>query len=156
MLKSGPIIIVEDDWDDQQLLKESFDELRLPNLLRFFDTAFSAFDYLVTTKERPFLIISDINLPAMSGLEFLKKINDHPILRSNCIPFIFFSTASDPGMIKRAYQLSAQGYFVKPLTSLQLQETMATILSYWKLSSAPCIPDSVRWFHWPRPFRYNW
>jgi len=63
MPKSGPIIIIEDDKDDQELLNEIFIELKIPNIVRFFNSCVQAFDYLITTLERPFLIISDINLP---------------------------------------------------------------------------------------------
>jgi CheY-like chemotaxis protein len=135
MPKSGPIVIVEDDTDDQQLLEELFHELKVPNVLRFFSSAIAALDYLIATIERPFLIISDINLPAMSGLDFLKRINDQSKLKSKRIPFVFFSTASNPSVIQQAYDLSAQGYFIKPLTSHQLKQTMAAILTYWTLSS---------------------
>jgi CheY-like chemotaxis protein len=137
MPKSGPIIIVEDDHDDQQLLKESFEQLKIPNILRFFDSCISALDYLLTTIERPFLIISDINLPAMSGFDFLKKIQDNHFLKMKCIPFIFFTTASNSSMIQQAYQMSVQGFFVKPLTSAQLIQTVNAMITYWKIASAP-------------------
>jgi CheY-like chemotaxis protein len=89
MPKTGPIIIVEDDHDDQQVLKEVFEELKLPNILRFFNSCVEALNYLLTTIERPFLIISDINVPAMNGFELKEKINQNEQLRRKNIPFIF-------------------------------------------------------------------
>jgi CheY-like chemotaxis protein len=137
MPKNGPIIIVEDDEDDQQLLKEVFEELKIPNILRFFSSCIAALDYLLTTIEKPLLIISDINLPAMSGFDFLKKIQDNQVLRMKCIPFIFFTTASNDTMVQQAYLMAAQGFFVKPLTSEQLKQTINTMITYWKFASAP-------------------
>jgi len=137
MPKSGPIIIVEDDADDQELIREVFAELKIPNMLRFFNSCLDALDYLLTTIEKPFLIISDINLPAMSGFDFLKRIRENHSLQMKCIPFIFFTTASNNAMIQQAYQLPAQGFFIKPLTEGQLRGTLNAILEYWKISSIP-------------------
>lgn len=137
MPKSGPIIIVEDDHDDQELLKEVFEELHVPNIIRFFDSCKSALDYLLTTIEIPFLIISDINLPAMSGFDFLKKIHENQTLKNKCIPFIFLTTTSNSQIIQEAYRMPAQGFFVKPITGEQLKQTIHVIIHYWKLSSAP-------------------
>ena len=137
MPKSGPIIIVDDDHDDQELLKEAFEELKVPNILRFFDSCVSALNYLLTTIERPFLIISDVNLPAMSGFEFLKRIQQNQTLKNKCIPFIFLTTTSNNQIIQQAYQLAAQGFFVKPVTGEQLKQTIHAMIHYWKVSSVP-------------------
>ncbi len=73
MVKNGPIIVIEDDRDDQELLKEIFEELASTHVLKFFNSCLSAFEYLLSAAEKPFLILSDINLPAMTGLELCKK-----------------------------------------------------------------------------------
>lgn len=137
MPKSGPIIIVEDDVDDQELLKEVFQELEIPNILRFFNSCLEALKYLQTTLERPFLIISDINLPAMTGFDFLKSINNNQRLKEKYIPFIFLTTASTASTIQQAYLMPAKGFFVKPLNGNQLRQTIAAIIEYWKISSIP-------------------
>jgi CheY-like chemotaxis protein len=137
MPKTGPIIIVEDDHDDQQVLKEVFEELKLPNILRFFNSCVEALNYLLTTIERPFLIISDINVPAMNGFELKEKINQNEQLRRKNIPFIFLSTTSEILTIAKAYDLYAQGYFIKPVKLLEIKEMMLKIVDYWKISSRP-------------------
>ena len=114
MPKSGPILIVEDDYDDQEILKEVFSELIITNTLRFFTTCLSLLDYLKTTIERPFLIICDINVPRMDGLELRKKINENEFLRKKSIPFIFLTTTSNKTVIEQAYEMMVQDYFVKP------------------------------------------
>jgi CheY-like chemotaxis protein len=135
MPKSGPIIIVEDDHDDQEVLREVFEELNIPNLLRFFTSCKDTFDYLLTTMERPFLIISDINLPAMTGFEFKEQINQNECLRKKNIPFIFLSTNSEAAAIAKSYSLFAQGYFVKPTKLIDIKDMISKIVEYWKLSS---------------------
>lgn len=134
MPKTGPIIIIEDDLDDQELMKEVCQELRVPNILRFFNSCIAALEYLLATAEKPFLIISDINVPAMSGLEFLKSINENCRLKSKGIPFVFLSTSSDNSLIAQAYQMSAHGFFVKPPSVVELKEMVQMIIGYWKMS----------------------
>lgn len=137
MPKSGPIIIIEDDHDDQEVLKEVFEELQIRNLLRFFTSCMQAFDYLLTTIEKPFLIISDINLPAMTGFELKEKINQDEFLRKKNIPFVFLSTNSDTSVIAKAYDILAQGYFVKPVKLIDIKGMMQSIIQYWTFCSRP-------------------
>ncbi|MGZ3846451.1 MAG: response regulator [Flavisolibacter sp.] len=138
MPKRGPIIIVEDDHDDQEVLREVFEELQIPNILRFFSSCVEALNYLLTTVERPFLIISDINVPAMSGIELKEKINENDFLRRKNIPFIFLSTNSETATVSKAFDLLAQGYFVKPVRLTDIKEMVAKIVDYWMMSSRPC------------------
>ena len=135
MPKSGPIIIVEDDVDDQDVLKDIFVELKIRNILRFFNNATEALNYLLATNEKPFLIISDVNMPAMSGLEFLNSINVHNDLKNKNIPFVFLTTSNDPVQMKQAYDASAQGYFVKPNSMEANRQLIKTIIEYWMFAS---------------------
>jgi CheY-like chemotaxis protein len=137
MPKSGPIIIVEDDHDDQELITEVFEQLKVPNIPRFFNSCVKALDYLLTTLEKPFLIISDINVPLMSGLEFWMKINENEFLRKKAIPFIFLTTAVHPGIIARENDFCMQGYFVKPPSLGELTDMFRAIIDYWKFSARP-------------------
>lgn len=137
MLKNGPIIIIEDDADDRELLGEIFKELEVPNLLRFFNSCIHALDYLLTTIEKPFLILSDINLPAMTGLELCKKITEHESLKRKSIPFIFLTTTSDQKVITEAYQMFVQGFFVKPSSIKELKDMVRMIIAYWQVCRNP-------------------
>jgi CheY-like chemotaxis protein len=137
MPKSGPILLIEDDQDDQEMLQEVFTELKVPNILRFFDTCAKALDYLLTTIEKPFLIISDINLPAMTGMELKKEMNENEDLRKKSIPFIFLSTNPDQYIISKAYEMLVQGYFVKPGSMRELKEVIKMIVEYWKVCKHP-------------------
>jgi CheY-like chemotaxis protein len=137
MPTSGPIVIIEDDDDDQEFLKTVFKELSIPNPTRFFNSCLKALDYLATTIERPFIIISDINIPQMTGLELKLAINMNENLRNKCIPFIFLTTNPDHTIISKAYASLVHGYFVKPPTMNDLKEMMQMILHYWKTSQRP-------------------
>jgi CheY-like chemotaxis protein len=137
MPTSGPIVIIEDDHDDQEILKEVFRELKIPNILRFFNSCKEALCYLLTTIERPFIIISDINLPAMNGFELKDQINQNQYLRRKNIPFLFLSTNSQTSAISTAYDLFAQGYFVKPPTIADLKEMVLKMIDYWRVAKRP-------------------
>ena len=137
MYKDRSIIVIEDDADDRELLKEVFEELKMGKFTRFFDSCLAALDYLLTSVEKPFLIISDINLPALTGLDFLKKINENEQLRKRSVPFVFLSTAGDKNIISKAYKMFAQGFFVKPLTVADLKRTIQIIVDYWSICRYP-------------------
>lgn len=137
MSKSGPIIVIDDDLEDQLILGEIFKHLDYPNKIIFFSNGNAAVDYLTTTTDLPFLIISDINMPGMNGFEVRHKICADERLNSKYIPYLFFSTSVDKKAVKEAYSLSVQGYFVKPATMTDLQATLKKIIDYWLESFAP-------------------
>jgi len=137
MVKNGPILIIEDDVDDQELLSEVLKELEIPNVLKFFNSCMQAFNYLLTSIEKPFLIISDINIPAMTGLEMCKKMMDHESLRMKSIPFLFLTTTGDRQTIAQAYEIPVQGFFVKPSNIQELKNMLKTIIDYWQICKHP-------------------
>ena len=137
MPKSGPILIVEDDADDQELLKEVFEELKIPNKLKFFDTCTDLLTYLMTTTSKPLIIISDINLPLMTGMQLRQEINENEFLKKKSIPFIFLTTNSDKKTIEQAYEMLVQGYFVKPSNIKEIREMVRMIIDYWMICKHP-------------------
>ncbi len=140
MQKNSPIVIIEDDLDDQEILKEVFAELKITNALRFFHSCLDALTYLLHTIEKPFLILSDINLPAMTGLQLKEEINRNAYLKNKCIPFVFLSTTNDHRIIAKTYEFACQGYFVKPTRVQDLKEMVRMIIDYWKICRHPGLP----------------
>ena len=69
MYPDGPVIIIEDDIDDQDVLTEVFQNLKYPNELIFFTDGEKALDFISARNVVPFIILSDINLPKLSGFE---------------------------------------------------------------------------------------
>jgi CheY-like chemotaxis protein len=129
----GPIIIVEDDKDDQEAYVESIRAIGIPNKIQFFDQAKNALEYLLTTEDQPFIILSDINLPGMNGLELKKLIQDDPFLRTKGIPFVFISTNASRIAVRHAHALSVQGFFEKPNTIKGMNKMLNTLFDYWML-----------------------
>ena len=138
-MSKGPIVIVEDDHDDCDMIKGALQANGIDNEFRCFDTPVLALRYLRSTSERPLLIISDINMPFMNGIEFRKSIINDEGLNSKLIPFVFLTTASDELNVYRAFQLCAQGYFVKPTDNSGLNRVAKSIVEYWQTSKHPKI-----------------
>lgn len=132
-MTQGPIIIVEDDVDDQELYAIAIEALGIPNDLHFFNTGKQALEYLLQTEEQPFIILSDINMPEMSGLELKKQIQDDPYLCTKGIPFIFISTNASKVSVRHAHALSVQGYFQKPSNIEAIQTMLRILFDYWEL-----------------------
>ncbi|MES2647466.1 MAG: response regulator [Bacteroidota bacterium] len=137
MSVSGPIIIIEDDLDDQQILQETLLELGVNNVICFFDNCIDVYQYLLVTHDKPFLILSDVNLPVMTGSELKQRINENEELRKKAIPFIFFTTTANAKAVEKAYDMMVQGYFEKDSDLKSLKATLGTIIAYWKLCKHP-------------------
>ena len=127
----GPIISIEDDADDQFLIKSVVEELDIPNELLFFSNGVEALLYLETTRDQPFLIICDINMPVMNGLELRERIDKNEYLRKKSIPFVFLSTADNPLIIETAYESTIQGFFKKENSFEELKARIRVMYDYW-------------------------
>jgi DNA-binding NtrC family response regulator len=137
MNKSGPIVLIEDDIDDKEILQEIFSKLKYENEIVFFDDAFKAFDYLQASPVTPFLIISDINLPKITGIELREKIRNSGDVKLQCVPILFFTNEASQATLIEAYCKSVQGFFKKPATYYQFEHTIKVIIEYWKECRTP-------------------
>src|SRR6187431_2794096 len=124
MNRNEPIIIIEDDEDDQIMLKEAFEKLDYSNKLHFFPDGQKALDFLNSSNMIPFLILSDINMPKLDGFALRDKIKMDAKLQLRCIPYLFFSTALNQDAVIKAYSLSVQGFFQKESSMLELEKTI--------------------------------
>jgi CheY-like chemotaxis protein len=89
MDKSGPIIIIDDSLADRRIYSEIFKKLNYVNELVFFEDGTEALEFLNTTDKIPFLLISDINMPRMSGFDLRSRIYENEKLSSMCFLFYF-------------------------------------------------------------------
>ena len=135
--KNGPVIIIEDDPDDQEFLIEIFQKLNYQNKILFFFDGQQALEYINTTHDLPFLILSDINLPKLNGFELREKLRTDEKLSNKCIPYLFFSTAVNQKSVIDAYSQSVQGFFVKQHSMNELEKTITVIMEYWRRCAAP-------------------
>ena len=137
MNKRGPIIIIEDDIDDQAILFDIFKELHYNNELIFFGDSIQALEYLTNTDIEPFLVLSDINMPKLNGMELREKIHNNEDLRLKSIPYLFFSTSAEQKHVIDAYSRSIQGFFVKPADYNKLKNVITKIVEYWQECESP-------------------
>ena len=137
MNKTGPIGIIEDDVDDQEMLTEIFKELNYENELIFFSDSMQALQYLTETAIEPFLVLSDINMPKLNGMELREKIHNNEDLRLKSIPYLFFSTSAEQKHVIDAYSRSIQGFFVKPNNYEKLKKVIIKIVEYWQECESP-------------------
>jgi CheY-like chemotaxis protein len=137
-MKSRPIILIEDDDDDMEILKEVLTELNLSNKIIWFKNCIEAWQYLTTTADQPFIIICDINLPLQSGIEFKRQIDLNPVMRRKSIPFVFYSTSAGQKIVNEAYtQYTVQGFFKKPYNFDEIKNHMRIIMEYWAICKHP-------------------
>lgn len=137
MNKTGPIVIIEDDLDDQDILADIFKELNYENKLIFFGDSSQALEYLTDTDVEPFLVLSDINMPKLNGMELREKIHNNEDLRMKSIPYLFFSTSAEQKHVIDAYSRSIQGFFIKPNNYEKLKSTIKKIVEYWQECESP-------------------
>ncbi len=137
MNKTAAIIIIEDDLDDQEILKEVFNKLPYQNELFFFPDGLQALEFMSRTDVIPFLILSDINLPKLDGFALRDKVKMDAKLQLRCIPYLFFSTAVSQDAVIKAYSLSVQGFFIKQTKFEEIEKTIVVIMEYWKRCASP-------------------
>lgn len=137
MAKRGPIIWLEDDSEDQHLIEELIREIQPGRTLRIFSKGDDFLHYLRSTPEQPFIILSDINIPGLDGLQVRDEIMKDDFLREKSIPFIFFSTTADEFTVRKAYGLTVQGYFEKGNTYDEFKARLMKILDYWADAKHP-------------------
>jgi CheY-like chemotaxis protein len=135
--KNGPVIIIEDDADDQEFLVEIFKKLNYGNKVLFFFDGQEALEHINASDDLPFLILSDINMPKLNGFALREKLKTDEKLSNKCIPYLFFSTAVSQKAVIDAYSQSVQGFFVKQNSMAELEKTISVIMEYWRRCAAP-------------------
>ena len=136
--------IVDNDADDQEIVKMVWQELGLDNDLVFFNNAEDAYERLAADRQAPFIIICDLNLPGTDGFEFRQRLLDTHEKKFNSVPFIFWTSQASESQITRAFDLSAHGLFIKDSTVEDIKDTFRTIIRYWFKSKMPAKSES----HW--------
>lgn len=132
MSLKGPILCIDDDEDDQHLIGLAIQQMKLPNSLLFFHDGQQALDFLESTTEQPFLILCDINMPLMNGLELHRRIGASEYLRRKAIPFVFLTTTGNAYSIAEAYKQSVQGFYQKAINFTDLADQLRLIVAYWQ------------------------
>ena len=137
MNKNGPIIVIEDDADDREILSAVFHKLNYENEVLFFNDGEDALAYLNKPSNVPFLILSDINMPKLNGYELRARLKENEDLNIKCIPYLFFTTTKEQQAVIDAYSASAQGFFIKQTSMAELEKIISIIMEYWKHCATP-------------------
>ncbi len=136
-MNKNPIIVIDDDNDDLELIQQAFSELNIDNEIIVFDDGYKFLEYIKKTKDGTFFILCDINMVKLTGIELKKIIHDDDRLRIKCVPFIFLSTSSASHSIMKAYSYGVQGYFIKPNNLEKLKSVLQAMITYWSDSHHP-------------------
>lgn len=147
MNKKGEIILIEDDPDDQELFQRAYQELGIPNPLTILNNGREAYDYFNNTSKDLFLIISDINMPVMSGIELRDKMQQVGEVRLRTIPFLFLTTGTPPQNVLYSYTHSVQGFFLKPTSFANLKGIVKHIVNYWTTCTEPVFSNKLPQIH---------
>lgn len=134
------ILLVDDDDVDVMNVERAFRKNNIVNPLYVARDGLEALEMLRTDgaggvpKERR-LILLDLNMPRMNGLEFLRELREDPELRY--LTVIVLTTSDDERDKVEAYNLNVAGYIIKPVTFLAFVEAMAALNKYWSINELP-------------------
>lgn len=135
-VKNKPILLVEDDQVDAMTVKRALKELHVTNPLTHVENGEEALDHLRNpASERPCIILLDLNMPRMGGIEFLQVIKHDEVLR--VIPVVVLTTSEEQQDKVESFSLGVAGYMAKPVDYHQFVEVMRSINTYWTLSEMP-------------------
>ena len=133
----NPILILDDDEDDLEMISEAAKELKLNNPIILFNSGDELEQYLRSDKKSPFLVICDLNMPQYDGFALRQRISENKDTKYKSVPFMFWSTSASEKQIQYAYDLPVQGFFFKPNNFTDLCDTLKTIVHYWQKSQHP-------------------
>jgi len=135
--KALNILLVEDDQVDVMNVRRAFEKNRIANPLFVAGNGLEALEMLRSGRmpDERRIVLLDLNMPRMSGLEFLREIRADPALHSTVV--IVLTTSNDERDKIEAYNLNVAGYLLKPVTFLNFVEAMAALNNYWALVELP-------------------
>ena len=133
-----PILLVEDNPVDLDLTRRAFARQKLTNPLQVARDGAEALAWLPrweAGEPQPLLILLDLKLPKVDGLEVLRRFKEHPVAR--VIPVVVLTSSDESSDIQAAYRLGANSYIVKPVNFDKFLEAAAQIELYWAMLNRP-------------------
>lgn len=134
------ILLVDDDEVDVMNVQRAFKKNNIVNPLYVAGDGIEALallrgDGAVAVPDQRRLVLLDLNMPRMNGLEFLRALREDPELRG--ITVVVLTTSDDDRDKVEAYNMNVAGYIVKPVTFAAFVEAMATLNKYWAINELP-------------------
>ncbi|HTJ45618.1 MAG TPA: response regulator [Kofleriaceae bacterium] len=131
------IMLVDDDEVDIMNVKRAFARANIANPMFVAHNGIEALEALrsgkVPASRR--LVLLDINMPRMNGIEFLREVRKDPDLQALCV--VVLTTSNEDRDRIEMYQLNVAGYLVKPVTFVNFVDVMATLNKYWAVMEMP-------------------
>ena len=131
-----PILLVEDDSVDAMTVKRALKELNVTNQLVHSIDGEQALEYLkADDNKKPCVILLDLNMPKMNGIEFLQAVKKDEKLKKT--PVVVLTTSKEDNDVTTSFRFSVAGYMVKPVDYKKFVEAIRAINLYWTLSELP-------------------
>ena len=131
-----PVLLVEDDQVDARTVKRAFSDLRIVNPLVQVGNGEEALKYLQNPQNKiPCVILLDLNMPKMNGIEFLKVAKADEEFKK--IPVVVLTTSKAEQDKVESFKFSVAGYMTKPTDYKKFVDTVRAIDLYWSLSELP-------------------
>jgi CheY-like chemotaxis protein len=135
-ITNKPILLVEDDQVDTMTVKRALKEIHVTNPLVHLENGEEAVHYLRDAeRDKPCIILLDLNMPIMNGIEFLQVVKHDDQLRR--IPVVVLTTSEEQQDKVNSFNLGVAGYMAKPVDYRQFVEVMRSIDAYWTISEMP-------------------
>lgn len=136
MQNSKPILLIEDDRVDVMTVKRALNDQKVTNPLVQVASGEEAIEYLRNGgNQKPCLILLDLNMPKMNGVEFLKIVKVDETLKK--IPIVVLTTSTEEQDVAESFKLGAAGYMVKSVDYEKFVDIVRAIDVYWSLSELP-------------------
>ena len=135
MNEQKTILVVEDDEVDVMTIKRAMKEIHVTNPVEVRWNGEEALDYLQGERELPGIVLLDLNMPRMNGMEFLQQVRSDERLKR--IPVVVLTTSREEQDRFSSFNLGVAGYMIKPVDYLQFVEVIRAINLYWTLSELP-------------------
>jgi CheY-like chemotaxis protein len=132
------ILLIEDNSDDEQLALRAMRQSEIPNIVRVARDGAEAIDLLFGNHVgpcHPDLVLLDLKLPKISGLEVLERIRKADATRT--IPVVILSSSDEEGDISQSYHLGANSYIRKPVDFEEFIDAVRQLGSYWLSVNCP-------------------
>ena len=140
------ILLVEDNPQDLELALRALQKAKVSNSIHVVRDGAEALEFIFCTgqhaarkiEEGPKVILLDLKLPKVDGLEVLKRIKGDP--RTRMIPVVVLTSSKEQGDVVESYHLGVNSYIVKPVNFEGFVKAVGELGFYWLLLNQPCYP----------------
>jgi CheY-like chemotaxis protein len=136
MKPKGILLFVDDDRKEYEMFREAFKPFA-DNEILYAENGEEGLKLIHKHKDNLFMIVSDINMPKMNGLEMKRIVEGTPILKIRSIPFVFRTVHNNVVVTKEAYSLGIQALFIKSDDPAEVRNQIDLLLKFWTTAVHP-------------------